>query len=52
MTDKGIDYYVKYNWFHKEQKKKFRNDISRVENLCYNKEGDFYICPMGQKCLG
>jgi hypothetical protein len=41
--------YVKYNWFHKEQSKKFKTDISRVENLYYNTVQDFFICPMGQK---
>ena len=37
------------NWFHKEQSKKFKTDISRVENLYYNTVQDFFICPMGQK---
>lgn len=46
-----IESYVKYNYFHKEQSRKFKNDISRVENLYYNASQDFYICPMGQKML-
>jgi transposase len=46
-----IESYVKYNYFHKEQSKKFRNDISRIENLHYNAQDDCYICPMGQKML-
>ncbi len=46
-----IESYVKYNYFHKEQSKKFRNDISRIENLHYNAHSDYYICPMGQKML-
>jgi transposase len=46
-----IESYVKYNYFHKEQSKKFRNDISRIENLYYNAKHDYYICPMGQKML-
>jgi transposase len=46
-----IESYVKYNYFHKEQSKKFKSDISRIENLYYNLEQDFYICPMGQKML-
>ena len=40
--------YVKYNYFHKEQKRDFRNDIFRVENLFYNADGDYFVCPMGQ----
>lgn len=46
-----IQSYVKYNFFHKEQSKTFRNDISRIENLHYNAHNDYYICPMGQKML-
>lgn len=46
-----IESYVKYNYFHKEQSKKFKNDITRIENLHYNASEDCYICPMGQKML-
>ena len=46
-----IESYVKYNYFHKEQSKKFKNDITRVENLYYNAVQNSYICPMGQKML-
>jgi transposase len=46
-----IESYVKYNYFHKEQSKKFKNDIARIENLYYNAQLDYYICPMGQKML-
>ncbi len=46
-----IESYVKYNYFHKEQSKKFKNDITRIENLYYNSHQDYYICPMGQKML-
>jgi transposase len=49
LDDNKIESYVKYNYFHKEQSKKFKADISRVENLYYNAEKDYYICPMGQK---
>lgn len=44
-----IESYVKYNYFHKEQSKKFKSDISKIDNLFYNADQDFYICPMGQK---
>jgi len=49
LAEHKIENYLKYNWFHKEQKKKFQKDISRQENLYYNQEQDYYICPMGQK---
>ena len=48
MEANDIEAFVKYNYFHKEQKKAFRDDIFRIENLYYNKEGDYYVCPMGQ----
>ena len=51
LDKNNIESYVKYNYFHKEQSKKFVTDISRVENLYYNAQHDYYICPMGQKML-
>lgn len=48
MEANGITPYVKYNWFHKEQHRPFKQDISRVENLYYNEEDDYFVCPMGQ----
>jgi transposase len=49
MESKGIGNYVKYNYFHKEQKQFFKNNPFLAENLFYNPRGDFYVCPMGQK---
>ena len=51
LDENNIESYVKYNYFHKEQSKKFKSDISRIENLYYNLEQDCYVCPMGQKML-
>jgi transposase len=48
METKGIDAYVKYNYFHKEQKRAIKNNPFLPQNLFYNKEKDFYVCPMGQ----
>lgn len=44
----AITPYVKYPLFHKEQKRSFRNDPCRQENLHYNAEGDYLVCPCGQ----
>lgn len=44
-----IEGYVKFNYFHKEQKKKYKNNPFLVSNLFYNKAKDFYVCPMGQR---
>lgn len=51
MEDKGIEAYVKYNYFHKEQKRAWKKDPFAVQNLFYNKQKDFFICPMGQKII-
>ena len=48
MEEQGIEAFVKYNLFHKEQHKAFKNDLFRQENMPYDKEGDYFICPMGQ----
>jgi transposase len=49
LEEKGVTAYVKYNYFHHEQKKKRTNNPFLVPNLFYNKERDFYVCPMGQR---
>ncbi len=52
MAEEQIEAYVKYNYFHKEQKSKGKikpKDAFRPENLYYNQEGDYFVCPMGQK---
>ncbi len=49
MFANGMTPYVKYNMFHVEQRRRYRNDPFRVSNLFYNDREDFYVCPMGQK---
>ena len=49
MESKGIGNYVKFSYFHKEQKRSFKNNPFLADNLFYNPNGDFYTCPMGQK---
>ena len=49
MEQGGITAYVKYNYFHKEQKKAYVNNPFLPQNLVYNPDGDFIICPSGQK---
>ena len=50
MEDQSINAYVKYNYFHKEQKnnKAQQDDLKDVSKLYYDSEHDHYICPMGQ----
>ena len=49
MFRNGMTPYVKYNMFHVEQRRSYRNNPFRVSNLFYNPDEDFYVCPMGQK---
>lgn len=48
MEQNSIEAFVKYNYFHKEQTKSFKNNGFLAQNLYYNPEGDYYVCPMGQ----
>ncbi len=43
-----IEPFVKYNYFHKEQKKSFKNNGFLAQNLYYNSKEDYFVCPMGQ----
>lgn len=38
---------IPYNTFLKEQKRKFKNDISKPQNWPYNEEDDYYIDHLG-----
>ena len=48
MESIGVTPYVKYNMFHAEDKKKRCENPFLVQNLYYNVEEDYYVCPMGQ----
>ena len=48
MDGNGTEAFVKYNWFHRQQKPRYKPDPFHPESLYYNKEGDYYVCPMGQ----
>ena len=41
MEAKAIDAYVKYSYFHKEQKRAIKNNPFLPQNLFYNQEKDF-----------
>jgi len=45
LENNHIQAYVKYNYFHQQQKKKFTENPFRIENLIYNKDNDTYTCP-------
>jgi transposase len=48
LENNDIEAFVKYNYFHKEQSKKWKLNPYRIENLHYNQEQDCFFCPMGQ----
>ena len=48
MQINDIEPYVKYPLFHAEQKKKYKNNAFLAQNLYYNAEKDYFVCPMGQ----
>ncbi len=49
LEDKGIEAFVKYNYFHKEQKQAEKQpNPFHPDQLYYNKDTDTYYCPMGQ----
>lgn len=48
----GIEGFIKYPGFHKEQKTKGKikpKEAFHPKHLYYNEKGDYFICPMGQK---
>jgi transposase len=48
MQISDIEPFVKYPGFHAEQKKSFKNNVFIAQNLFYNQEKDYFVCPMGQ----
>ena len=51
LEDNAIEAFVKYNYFHLEQKPKYADNAFRQENLYYNEQQDCFYCPMGQKMV-
>src|SRR5690606_30470033 len=51
MESEQIEAFVKYGYFHIEQKSKKNKPGKefKPDNLYYNQQGDYFICPMGQK---
>lgn len=48
LKDKNLGNYVKYNTFHKEASKKWKADITRVQNWTYDEAKDEYTCGFGR----
>ena len=43
--------YIKPQNYEKSKSKKFKNDISKRENMTYNSDEDYYICANGKKLV-
>ncbi len=48
MEENGVEAFVKYNMFHKEQRMHYTPDPFQQDNFFYNTNHDYYVCPMGQ----
>lgn len=48
MEENDMEAYVKYNRFHIEHRMHHTPNPFSAEGMYYNKEKDFYVCPMGQ----
>lgn len=48
MDRAGIEAYVKYNRFHIEQRMHYEPDPFSQQDLYYNADEDYYVCPMEQ----
>lgn len=49
LEGNSIEAFVKYNHFHREQKKKHQQNFFHPRHLHYNEQQDYFVCPMGQK---
>jgi hypothetical protein len=48
MEENGMEAFVKYNRFHKEQRPRYVANPFSYESFYYNEKEDYYVCPMGQ----
>jgi len=51
LENEHLENYVKFNTFHKEQKRSWRKQRFRVENMEYDEKKDEYICRDNQRLV-
>jgi len=51
LKEQELINYVKYNTFHKEFSKRWKKDLSKVQNWKYDEEKDEYICGYGKRLV-
>lgn len=49
LSENKVGNFVKYNMFHKEDTKKYKNDIYKSANFKYEEKEDVFICPTSKK---
>ncbi len=49
LSENKQNSYIKPQTYEKSKNKKFKNDISKRENMTYISEDDYYICAFGKK---
>jgi hypothetical protein len=47
LDQQQVEFFIPYNTYRIEQKRKYKNNLFHAQNLYYNKELDFLVCPMG-----
>lgn len=48
MDENNTEAFVKYNYFHREQRSRYQSNPFHQESLYHNAEQDYYVCPMGE----
>lgn len=49
LDQQGVEFFIPYNMYRIEQTRKHKKNLFHAQNLYYNKELDFLVCPMGQR---
>ena len=49
LENKEIEFFIPYNMYRIEQTRKHKKNLFHAQNLFYNQEQDFLVCPIGQK---
>jgi hypothetical protein len=49
LNQQQVEFFIPYNIYRIEQTRKHKKNLFHAQNLYYNKELYFLVCPMGQK---
>lgn len=49
LNEKEIEFFIPYNMYRIEQSRKHKKNPFHAQNLYYNEDSDFLVCPMGQR---